>query len=467
MNALKKLLAWFRREEDVYEPREFTGFVRFVPLLVTASFFLCTILLSVYGPMDWHIRNPQKLYPFLYACLAALCLGYLLAVRKKLTPVRASKWSVERIFLFSVAVYLLLYLPIVYVNTGKWYPDVVTGITDSGLAYRSAKVFSEQAPKWVFYLGMLLSPITMLVTPLTLFCDAHIRPKYRLLGVVVILLSIALGISEGVNKQVADTVMLLEVSLCVMLFVNRERSSFLIEKLKIVVAMVLVAGCFLLYYSNTMKNRIQTDIVDSQPVQQQIPVTDERVDQAMEQFATFSVSTPREDSFWYTAVPKPVQPVVTFLTSYFCHGYHGLSLAMDEPFTSTYGLGFSQFLRHNLLKIAGKGELEKDIVSRTYMGKIEKYRWDTGAVWSTFFVFPASDISFPGTVLLVFFIGLWFGASWKDTVCAANPFAAAVFMGFVTMVFYFSANNQMFQTGEACIGFLGNIAAWQLTRREI
>jgi hypothetical protein len=99
------------------------------------------------------------------------------------------------------------------------------------------------------------------------------------------------------------------------------------------------------------------------------------------------------------------------------------------------------------------------------MGKIEKYGWETGAVWSTFFIFPASDISFPGTVLLVLVIGFLLGLSWKDVVVTGDPFAAVTFMGFVTMVFYFSANNQMFQTGEACIGFLVSIAVWCVCRR--
>lgn len=35
------------------------------------------------------------------------------------------------------------------------------------------------------------------------------------------------------------------------------------------------------------------------------------------------------------------------LTEYVTQGYYGMSLSLDEPFTSTYGIGNSAFLRSN------------------------------------------------------------------------------------------------------------------------
>jgi hypothetical protein len=302
------------------------------------------------------------------------------------------------------------------------------------------------------------------------------------LGIFVILLNVALGIAEGVNKQVADITMQMVVALCILLFTKQKgrttKKAIAWGKCRIILAMLLICCSFFLYYMNTMSGRIATDavieqagdtdiseIIDKMQEEDSELEIDVDVNESMQSYATFSVATPKEGTFWDTMLPSKVQSATSFLTSYFCHGYHGLSLAMDEPFTSTYGLGFSQFLRHNVLKAIGKSGIEDSIVAQTYMGKIEKYGWETGAVWSTFFIFPASDISFPGTVLLVLVIGFLLGLSWKDVVVTGDPFAAVTFMGFVTMVFYFSANNQMFQTGEACIGFLVSIAVWCVCRR--
>ena len=140
-------------------------------------------------------------------------------------------------------------------------------------------------------------------------------------------------------------------------------------------------------------------------------------------------------------------------------------MAMEEDFTSSYGFGFSEFLRHNISKLHPDSEFENKMYQRTYMGKIaQHYGWETGPVWSSFFIFPASDITFPGTVFLVLLIGYLFGLSWKDTLEGNNPLAAVVFFGFVTMIFFFSANNQMFQGGENFVAFVSCIILWLVSR---
>ena len=64
----------------------YTGITRFAPLLVVGGFFVVTILLFAFGPLDWHIKNPLKLYGFLIACVLALTGGYLLSVFKTKNP---------------------------------------------------------------------------------------------------------------------------------------------------------------------------------------------------------------------------------------------------------------------------------------------------------------------------------------------------------------------------------------------
>ena len=86
--------------------------------------------------------------------------------------------------------------------------------------------------------------------------------------------------------------------------------------------------------------------------------------------------------------PK-LKSTAIYITSYLTHGYNGLGLAMEEKFTSSYGMGFSTFYRHNSLKIIGRSDLEESIYEKTYMHKINERGWFTGLVWSTFFIFPA------------------------------------------------------------------------------
>ena len=58
------------------------------------------------------------------------------------------------------------------------------------------------------------------------------------------------------------------------------------------------------------------------------------------------------------------------LTSYITHGYFGLSLALDEPFVPTFGVGNSMFLTRQAARIMGSPE----ILDLPYPNRLEKRR---------------------------------------------------------------------------------------------
>jgi hypothetical protein len=74
-------------------------------------------------------------------------------------------------------------------------------------------------------------------------------------------------------------------------------------------------------------------------------------------------------------------------------------------------------------------------------------------------------VSFPGTLVVVFIIGRLFALSWLDTLRGQNPLAVVAFAQLVVMLYYFPANNQMLQSGEAAASLLGILGAWLFTRR--
>ena len=470
---MKKLLSCFRGNNDSPLTLQHSGLVRFVPLLLSGGFFAVTIFLYAFGPLDWHVVNPEKLYPFLLLCLAALAGGYVLATIKGRTVHCRLKLNVGWILLIGGIVFLALFFPLTKLTTGKWFPDIYRGITNTGYAYQLTKHISADAPKLFFYVRIVLAPFIYLVAPITLLFWKRLPLAGKILGISVIVLNIALGIAQGVNKHVADIVIQLILVLCLFLFAKREGTTKekWLYRSKVIIGILLICVAFLLYYANSMQNRVSMDAtigdsnINIEDEEIKPDVDDDTVNDLIGNYATFSVATERENSLWNVILPQKIKPIATYLTSYFCHGYTGLSLAMEEDFTSSYGLGFSDFLRHNVSKLFGGQAFEDKIYENTYMHKIaESHGWETGSVWSSFFIFPASDISFPGTILLVFLIGFLFGLSWKDTLQTGNPFAAAVFIGFITMIFFFSANNQMFQTGENFTAFVGVFVAWLATR---
>ncbi len=52
--------------------------------------------------------------------------------------------------------------------------------------------------------------------------------------------------------------------------------------------------------------------------------------------------------------------------------------------------------------------------------------WSDNTEWSTIFPWLANDVGFTGSLIVVFFLGILFGKSWRDAA-TGNDFAAIVF----------------------------------------
>lgn len=476
---MKRIVGFFKGEKQISLQFEYVGVVRYIPLIVCGGFFLATILIFGLGPMDWHVKNPVELYTFLGACCVFLTAGYILGVKKGKTPAGKLNINTNTVFMLCAATFFIIYFPTVYATTGKWYPDVVAGIADTGRAYRIAKYYSVYGPKTVQYIRMLLAPLTVMVIPVTLFFMPKLSKTGKVLGITAIILSVALSISQGVNKAVADFTAQIVLFLIMLLFTPAKKGSDWWHRLKVVMLIILVCGLFFSYNSASMRNRVALD--KASEFDPDTELSEGEIDSAVMKQAAFGFATEKEGYVLMELIPEKLRPAAIFFMSYISHGYKGLSIAMEQEFTSTFGLGFSDFFRHNFLRLAGRLDIEDDIYEKTYMYKTNRdcvlcrlgrydvphQCWRTGAVWSTFFVYPASDISFYGTAPLLFIIGYLFSLSWKDALMTENPFAATVFYGFCIIIFYFSANNQTFQGGETFIGLAFMIMAWLVSRRVL
>ncbi|WP_181309859.1 hypothetical protein [Nocardioides campestrisoli] len=456
-------------DRDVPLLFRFEGFTRYVPLALSAGFFAASVLWALIGPIDWKIDSPVKVFGFVGLCLAALVGGYVLAVRRSTRPPAAisadgdpadaepAALPASGLLLVASLAFLVLYLPVVHASTGRWYPDVITGLTDAGAAYERAKDAESLTSGLAFYLKILAGPLTILILPLTLFFWPRLTRAAKVAGATCLVLSVALTVSQGVNKGVAD-ICAYVILFLVLLLVSSLRSRERRRAARSAVGIVLVAGLFLGYYVSTMNSRVAED----QSSEGRVKAKD--VDDAMSLNALQGVGDVREGHLLMTLTPTPLHGEALLLSSYLTHGYRGLAMAMDMRFEPTWGLGFSEFYRHNLVRVAGQADREEEVKERTYAGKLTEAGWPDGMTWSTFFIHPASDLSFYGVVPLMGLIGFGFGLAWRDTLVRRDPLACGVAFHLCILVFYLPANNQLFQGGELAIGFVVVTAAWLLLR---
>lgn len=138
------------------------------------------------------------------------------------------------------------------------------------------------------------------------------------------------------------------------------------------------------------------------------------------------------------------------LLDYITQGYRVLDLAQNLDFKMDLWFCNSYFLSRQAERLFGI-----DVSSKTYPVQAGIYGIDQYIDWSTFYVWWASDLTFLGVGFLMFFIGMYFKIILNTYVTNDKDISANIlFYYFVILLFYLSANNQVFQSAENLIGFL-------------
>lgn len=252
---------------------------------------------------------------------------------------------------------------------------------------------------------------------------------------------VASYIAMGTNKGIADTVMLVPWMLMAghLSGVTPLRSRSI---LAMVAVMLLGLAGFGVFFTNTQASRAGSSA-------------------AVGYFAATGAHADY-DNFMIRNLPPLGQVGVLGINAYVTQGYYALYLCLEEPFVPTWGVGNSMFLARQVARVTGDDE----IVRAPYPFRIESKGWDGFGLWSSIYPWIASDITFPGTLLIVFLIGRLFARTWIDTLQAVNPFAAVMFSQVVIMLLYFPANNQLMQSGEGLVGFWGTLVLWGRSGRK-
>jgi len=424
-----------------YQP-QLTARIRLLPINFFISYLNLTVLLFAFGPWSYPIEDPTLLYLFLAAAHTALYLGYLTTVFRDPRDYRGH-WKVEHLLLASVILSLLVLFPTAAYETGSVIPDVRSAIANPGYVYLMSYAARREQAGLISYVRIFLAPLLALLLPLTIFYWQRLTLRLRIVAVCLILGAIAMFVAKGTNKGVFDPVIVAP-----WLLLGAHTAGY--QKLKRRhVAMAVVVGVSALalaaaFFVATQATRWGSCSVYS----------------ALSPLAPHVV--PDQDNFMIRNLPRQAKVAVLGVNRYLATGYYALYLSLQEPFVPMWGVGNSFFLFRQAARITGRDE----IMDMPYPLRIEKYGWDAYGLWSSIYPWIASDVSFPGTILVVFFIGRLFALSWLDTLRGSNPFAVATFAKFLIMLYYFPGNNQCLQTGEELTAFWTILALWLITRRK-
>jgi hypothetical protein len=154
-------------------------------------------------------------------------------------------------------------------------------------------------------------------------------------------------------------------------------------------------------------------------------------------------------------MPEALQPTYIMVVSYLAQGYYHTCLAFDLDFRTT------AFLGNNPALISLAKAFGVDVWEDTYVHRLQSKGVDEYGVWHSAYTWFASDVSFYGVPVVLFFLGYLFGFSWvrgRD----GDFLSQVVFIMFGNMLLFLFANNTYLSS--VFYAFMVFVPLWIVTR---
>ena len=431
-----------------------------LPLILIEIYLFTTLLFLEFGPVNWILENDNKFWILMLMYHISFISGYLLYLKKQnIKKVEVIKtFDYETFILKYFWLYLFIALLgslIVYKNTvhsgsyipynffsdffmGLNHPDFVRDRFYTNMStYKSEKIFT------IFYTFIVIFKFSLIVVLTVLWERLSIFQKTSAL--FISLIPIFATISVGTNKLVLDT--LLVFSFALLIHALSRKKGYKIQSLfkrKILIVFIISLSLFFPFYFNkSMSERSSTfSYMENQTKPGNITI-----------LPNVNIDSPTNDFY------KNINPKLTnFLVKvdfYLVQGYYGMSLAIDEEFETTYGIGHSIFLLDQF-----KYFFNIDLISRTFQYKIND-EWHRLVQWHSFYSQIANDVGFYGVSIVMFILGYLLSAIFRSAIIDNNLVAKSMIPLFVIMFIYMPANNQVFNFMETLFSFIFLFIIWK------
>lgn len=418
---------------------------RYVPLLIVEAYLSFTVFIFAFGPWPWDVRNPITLYTYLFLVQIALFIGYWSKAKELTVPVYVGRYSREKLLRTSVILSLIAIVPFYYIQLGRLefslsgiIGQIVAGATNPGQAYKDILASSGPGSHFfLLWLYVLVSPILWMCVPLAVSLWGSLSFKMRIAVAFIVCANVLTWVAMGTVQGIADNAAIIALAM----LASGRKVGFKRIGLRRAIAIAVVLSIVVFYFSYAQ---------DSRAHGQAIATTDKG--------AGITLDT---NNFMLVGLPPAAQSAFGRGCSYLTQGYYALSLGLALPFEWTFGVGHSLFWTGMLDHFTGI-----DVTEQTYPARIEdQFGWSMQIRWDSVYPWLASDLSFPGTIVLMVVIGRLLASTWFDTQAGENPYALALFILLMLIILYFPANDKMLTNAYSVGAFWGLLIMWLATHR--
>lgn len=410
---------------------------RYLPIIIAMIWLWGTVGLFALGPFDYPINNKVLLYSYLMAVHLAFLVGYCSCVVSSGLSYKG-KWRPIQMFRLSMWISLFTFIS-GWLEGSGFKMAVGSAIDAPDLAY-DAYLQSAGSSKMP-YISMFLEPFAAPFIIFVIYYWHSVKPLVRWIAILLFSTTILSSVGAGVRSGIVY--LLITVS-CAFLAAHYSGQLKLRRFAKTVIAVLVVVGLILIiqYFSIIFSRRSLGTALTFNPMIKEFPDPDHLITQM---------------------VPESYQPLVMGSITYITHGYYALSMALEKPFIGiTFGVGNSMFLMRNFERLTGLSQL----YTYSYANRlILEDDYPVGVFWMTIYPWIASDTTFIGSIIILYFIGRLFAQSWVDAIKGNNPVALITFTLLAGAVFSFPLYNPL-QDGIAIAKMLFWLLLWQITRRR-
>lgn len=420
-----------------------------VPMVFIQCYLTLTVILFAFGPWPWPVRNHLEVYSYVIIGQCLIGLGY--ASARNFNCGRNKYISSEFAFKIALVASVLWILPNFWLRMGtvtfsisEIVNSIYTGLTDPGYAYKMkvASMKEGDSTPLVVYATLLLSPILSLCYPLGFFYWGSLTNTKRCVFIFLIICEIGSWLAAGSNKGIADLVVISPLMILA-------GHPYLLSRKNII-----KSGIVLIFFAVSFLGLIQ--FFTSGQIGRAGVSSDNLYDYNADIYAD-------SEHILLKYAPSEAKVGIASLISYMVQGYYGLSLCMEQPFVFTYGVGHAYYAASWSTRIVPEMELPM----LTYPARaFATSGWSDFGRWHTIYPWLASDVTYPGALLILFVFSRMFALCWKDAVWSKNPVSIALVMQFMIMFVYLPSNNQVLGFPKSAFGFWGLLIIWLSSRQK-
>ena len=423
-----------------------------LPLLLVFGYVVATFAMFLIWPINWPIYYASewaRLVAYVSLCFAVIGVAAM-AGSSGATRLTAPLPYLTVLLIAGAVMSALLLVPASFAYTGRGPWELFDALSDQGAAYRRLQIqlwATEGQRNVIAAMRAFAAPLTFAVLPLGIIHWGRIGTVGRVAVAVTVISSIIFSILRGTDKEIADLFVIGTAAA----FVSYGRSRTLGHQgfdlvrrfwkpaLLAVICLYFAVGLFTERKDARLGGYVSRTAV----------------------CANESRICANLDNPWISWLPHRQRFGFTFFILSTSSGYYGLTLALEKPFESAYGVGHSPAALSVYELVTG----DQSAHLRTYTYRNGADRWSEEYYWSTLITWIANDVGFAGAVLVLGFIGFLWGWWWREAAAGMSDPAAMLFVLATTMMFYLPANNQVLASYDGYTVVAVWVGIWLWHRR--